>query len=347
MRSILGNCRLCGDKEASIQYCSTKYSICTLPNSFLVVALCAAILSGCASDSNMRRSAAAGVERNAEPNKRASSRPGAHASVQPLPPALLKAQPEPDCTFKPAGEAAVPGGDASRAKLDYERQCYRNAELDVRDRLRQLQDFVGQMFETLKRSVGFASLGPTAAVAAQAGSDRQPGNDRATEPFRLTSTAFRDGDVWPSKYAGSDPSRTNPPCPGQNVSPPLAWSNVPAATKSFAIFMSDPDGNNGLGVDHWVAYDIPASKTSLSEGEASVSPKTWVGGKNAIGSDHYFGPCGPAGHALHHYVITVVASDIPPGTLMPGLTHAELVQQLRGHALAPASIVGRYTRPSP
>jgi Raf kinase inhibitor-like YbhB/YbcL family protein len=110
--------------------------------------------------------------------------------------------------------------------------------------------------------------------------------------------------------------------------------------------MSDPDGNNGLGVIHWVAYDIPPSKTSLSEGEASESPKTWVGGKNVIGSDHYFGPCGPAGHALHHYVITVIATDIPPGTLMPGLSHAELVQQLRGHALAPASIVGRYTRPS-
>jgi Raf kinase inhibitor-like YbhB/YbcL family protein len=110
--------------------------------------------------------------------------------------------------------------------------------------------------------------------------------------------------------------------------------------------MFDPDGNNGLGVVHWVAYDIPPQKTSFGEGEASESPKTWAGGKNVIASDHYFGPCGPAGHALHHYVITVVATDIELGTLTPGLTHAELAQQLRGHALAPASIVGRYTRPS-
>ncbi len=175
----------------------------------------------------------------------------------------------------------------------------------------------------------------------------QAGLGRAAEPFTLTSPAFTDGDVWPSKFAGSDPARTNPPCPGQNVSPPLAWSNPPAATKSFAVVMFDPDGGSGLGVVHWVAYDIPAAKTSLAEGEASTSPKNWVGGKNNVGWDHYFGPCGPAGHALHHYAITMIATDIAPGALKPGLTRDELLAQLRGHALAPASIVGRYTRPSP
>jgi Raf kinase inhibitor-like YbhB/YbcL family protein len=167
----------------------------------------------------------------------------------------------------------------------------------------------------------------------------------AAEPFALTSPAYKDGDVWPAKFAGSDPSRTNPPCPGQNVSPPLAWSNAPAATKSFAIFMFDPDGGNGIGVSHWVAYGIPATKTSLAEGEASAAPKDWTGGKNNIGIDHYFGPCGPSGHSLHHYIITVIATDIEPGRLKPGLSRDELQAELKGHALAPASIVGRYTRP--
>src|SRR5262245_25271498 len=119
----------------------------------------------------------------------------------------------------------------------------------------------------------------------------------AAEPFAVVSSAFKDGDIWPAKFAGSDPSRTNPPCPGQNVSPPLAWSNAPAATKSFAILMFDPDGGNGRGSSHWVAYDIPTSKTSLAEGEASTPPKDWVGGKNNIGTNHYFGPCGPARHS--------------------------------------------------
>lgn len=167
----------------------------------------------------------------------------------------------------------------------------------------------------------------------------------AADPFAVTSSAFRDGDVWPAKFAGADPSRTNPPCPGQNVSPPLAWSNAPANTKSFAIMMYDPDGGNGLGAVHWVAYNIPLTKTSLAEGEASAPPKDFTGGKNNVGHGHYFGPCGPSGHSLHHYIITVIATDIEPGKLKPGMTRDELIAELRGHALAPASIVGRYTRP--
>ena len=52
----------------------------------------------------------------------------------------------------------------------------------------------------------------------------------AAEPFTLTSSAFADGAVIPKKYAGSHPER-QPPCGGENVSPPLAWSNAPTATK--------------------------------------------------------------------------------------------------------------------
>jgi len=169
----------------------------------------------------------------------------------------------------------------------------------------------------------------------------------AAEPFTITSSAYQDGDAWPSKFAGSDPRRTNPPCPGQNVSPPLAWSNAPAGTKSFAILMYDPDGRNGLGSGHWVAYDIPPGKTSFAEGEASVPPHGFVGGRNNVGTGHYFGPCASAGGSFHHYVITVIATDVEPGKLKPGLTRDELLKELQGHALAAASIVGRYRRPSP
>jgi phosphatidylethanolamine-binding protein (PEBP) family uncharacterized protein len=99
-----------------------------------------------------------------------------------------------------------------------------------------------------------------AAVAIGAGAS--PG--RAAEPFTLTSTAFADGAALPIKYAGADPSR-QPPCGGDNVSPPLQWTNAPAATKSFAIVMQDPDGGRGTGSNHWVAYGIPPGKTSLQE----------------------------------------------------------------------------------
>ena len=166
---------------------------------------------------------------------------------------------------------------------------------------------------------------------------------QAAEPLTLTSPAFTDGGVVPKKYAGHHPDR-QPPCGGENVSPPLAWSNVPAGTKSFAIVMQDPDGGRGTGSNHWVAYDIPPDRTGLREGEASESPKEWRGGRNTIGTDHYFGPCGPAGDAPHHYIITLIATALERGGLKAGLTREELLAALRGKALAPASIVGKYVR---
>jgi Raf kinase inhibitor-like YbhB/YbcL family protein len=161
-------------------------------------------------------------------------------------------------------------------------------------------------------------------------------------PFNVTSTSWKDNDPIPAKYAGAHPGRE---CGGQNVSPQLSWSDAPEKTKSFAIVMFDPEGGNGLGSIHWVAYGIPATKTSFAEGEASNPPKDYVGGKNNVGTDHYFGPCGPAEHALHHYIITVIATDLATDALKPGLTREELLTQLKGHALAPGSLVGRYVKP--
>ena len=51
------------------------------------------------------------------------------------------------------------------------------------------------------------------------------------------------------------------------------------------------------------------------------------------------------GHAPHHYTITIIATDIAPGSLKPGLTRDELQTALKGHALDSATIVGRYGRP--
>ena len=70
-----------------------------------------------------------------------------------------------------------------------------------------------------------------------------------------------------------------------------------------------------------------------------------MGGKNSVGVGYYFGPCPPAGDSPHHYNFTVIATDLEPDALPPGLMREELLEKLRGgHALAPATIVGKYTR---
>ncbi len=52
----------------------------------------------------------------------------------------------------------------------------------------------------------------------------------AAEPFMLTSSTFKDGTPLAKKNAGD--RKDNPNCVGENVSPPLSWSNPPAGTKS-------------------------------------------------------------------------------------------------------------------
>src|SRR5438477_12865468 len=97
---------------------------------------------------------------------------------------------------------------------------------------------------------------------------------RAADPFTLTSTTFKDGQMMPRKVANN--LSNNPNCVGENVSPQLSWKGVPDGTKSFAILMEDPEGRGGAGVHHWVAYGIPASVTSFAEGRSASYPtNTW------------------------------------------------------------------------
>ncbi len=174
-----------------------------------------------------------------------------------------------------------------------------------------------------------------------------PNAVRAAEPqrplFTLSSPAFSDDDMLPLKYAGG--ALCGKDSRGGNISPPLTWSNPPPGTKSYAVIMIDPDGRRGLGSVHWVAYGIPASRTSLKEGEgAPGSAIDIVDGKNSRGTLGYTGPCGPAIDAAHHYVIDLIALDVPPGALKDGLGRDELLMAIAGHSLGPASLVVRYHR---
>lgn len=173
----------------------------------------------------------------------------------------------------------------------------------------------------------------------------------AAEPFVLTSTSIKDGAEIPKKFVADDPARTCTPlvktvcpCPGQNVSPQLAWRNAPAGTKSFAILMFDVDGQMGLGTSHWLAYGIAATVSGLGEGEASNETQKLVGGTGTRGNHLYLGPCPPQGDSPHHYLLTVIATDLAPDTLKPGLTREDFMTAAKGHALASSRIGGLFAR---
>ena len=159
--------------------------------------------------------------------------------------------------------------------------------------------------------------------------------------FTLSSTSFKDGERLATKMAGNN--KSNPNCVGENVSPALSWSNPPEGTKSYAILMFDIDGRPPGGVSHWVAYGIPASVTGFAEGEVSKQTDKFVGGQSLMKLPHYFGPCTPPGPP-HHYIFTLMATDLEPAALKEGMTRDEVIKALDGHAKGATSLVGIFSK---
>ena len=75
--------------------------------------------------------------------------------------------------------------------------------------------------------------------------------------MKLVSSAFADGAAIPRRFT----------CDGENLSPPLQWSDAPTGTRSFALLCDDPDAPAGTW-HHWAAYDLPPTVTELADGAA-------------------------------------------------------------------------------
>src|ERR1700760_4056103 len=159
--------------------------------------------------------------------------------------------------------------------------------------------------------------------------------------FTLSSPDFKDGTRLATKNAGNN--KSNPNCVGKNVSPALSWSGVPEGTKSLALMMFDPEGRPPGGVSHWVAYGIPPTVTGFAEGEVSKTSDKYVGGTSTQKLPSYSGPCTPAG-APHHYTFTLIATDLDPTALKPGLTREELIKELQGHAKSATGLIGLFSK---
>lgn len=152
--------------------------------------------------------------------------------------------------------------------------------------------------------------------------------------LRMTSSSFEpDGEI-PTKHT----------CEGADLSPALAWSGVPRATRSLAIIVDDPDAPDPRAPRmtwvHWVVYDIPPSVPSLSEGPAQM-PAGAREGRNDWKTAGYRGPCPPVGR--HRYFFKLYALDVE----LPDLGQpdkAALERAMTGHVLAEASLVGTYAK---
>ncbi len=154
----------------------------------------------------------------------------------------------------------------------------------------------------------------------------------ALSNMQLTCAAFDDGGRVPTRHTGE----------GEDVSPPLTWTNVPDGTQSYALVCHDPDAPlikpGSYGFVHWVLYDIPGSVTELTEGVAD-----YTAGVNDFGNQGYGGPMPPEGHGTHRYFFWLFAlgSDVD---LEPGLTMWQLLEKIEPAVVGMNRLMGTYSR---
>jgi Raf kinase inhibitor-like YbhB/YbcL family protein len=143
--------------------------------------------------------------------------------------------------------------------------------------------------------------------------------------MKLSSSAFTDGQSIPARHT----------CDGENVSPPLALEDIPDGAAVLALIMDDPDAPVGTW-DHWVAFDIPLA-AAVPEGVGSLG----IPGRNSWRRTGYGGPCPPSG--THRYFFRAYALDRPLG-LGQGAGKKQVLAARKGHVLAEATLMGRYSR---
>lgn len=152
--------------------------------------------------------------------------------------------------------------------------------------------------------------------------------------FTLKSSAFKNGGEIPVRYT----------CQGDDISPPLSWSDIPEGTRSLVLIIQDPDAPDPAAPErtwvHWVLYNIPPTVNELPEGMPTL-PESTLEGINDWERKGYGGPCPPVGrhryfHILYALDITVRELDYPD--------RQQLWQMIADNVLAEAQLVGTYKK---
>lgn len=150
--------------------------------------------------------------------------------------------------------------------------------------------------------------------------------------IQVVSPAFDPQTSIPIKYT----------CRGRDISPPLEWTDIPGAVKSFALIVDDPDAPMGTWV-HWVLFNIPASTRSLPE-NVPPGPRLDDGSVQGVGSageNGYQGPCPPSGRHRYYFKIYALDTEL---NLPPSANKNAVVAAIQGHVLAQGQLMGYFSK---
>jgi Raf kinase inhibitor-like YbhB/YbcL family protein len=138
-------------------------------------------------------------------------------------------------------------------------------------------------------------------------------------------------------------------CAGGNSSPPLAWRNAPAGTKSFVLTLFDRDERSTpSGWWHWVVYDLPANANQLPPGagveRSTALPPPALQGRTDLGTAAYHGPCPAKGDPPHRYVFTIYALSVAKLPVAAEASGAMVTSTAQDLVLGKATFVAHYGR---
>jgi Raf kinase inhibitor-like YbhB/YbcL family protein len=202
-------------------------------------------------------------------------------------------------------------------------------------------------------AVGLAAQNPPPAqqtgappqTAAPPAGQRQGGGGnrgRGVQVITLSTTAWTDGAAIPLRYTQA----------GEEVSPPLSWSDPPEMTQSFVLIVHDIDATNAdgtLDTLHWMVWNIPANLRALPEHVPQGGEMPDGARQISQTGPYYRGPAAPATGPEHHYVFDLYALDAMVDVKAVGQsvaqTRAAVVAAMSGHVRAKATLVGRFKYP--
>ena len=154
--------------------------------------------------------------------------------------------------------------------------------------------------------------------------------------MNISSQSFTDGGVIPAKYA----MKAIPG--GQNISPHVAFSNVPKEARSLALAFVDrhPMAHNWV---HWLVLNLSAHTTQIAEGASLKSmPPESIEMINTFGFAGYGGPQPPRGSGVHMYELTCYALSETFKIPKKELTEHEFLKLIQPLRIAQCSITGNF-----
>ncbi len=160
-----------------------------------------------------------------------------------------------------------------------------------------------------------------------------PENTRTSTPtlgiasLTISSPAFGNCQMIPKIYT----------CDGQNINPPLLFSNIPQSAKSLALIVDDPDAPAGTWV-HWIVFNMPPTTIKIAPNSVPTGSTL---GTTSFGKPGYGGPCPPSETHRYFFKLYALNTTLKADTKT---TKATLVKEMQGHILDQAEIVGLYRR---